>query len=305
MNKQRARIVLLTLVAFSIFLILYRLGDFGKKLEEQEKSLDSAVKSINSSISKLKNSGSGINSDSSENLTAEIVYELEIYNKDDDSIKANFTIYPRQIQDSLKVSLASDDKVIKLKRDGISFKGSHVYKFNDTFLNLVTYFDNDIVKIDKLSGAPYGSSIGSLVVPTIKIETKDEKSIFTEGSYTYQAVSKYSLEDSEVKIIKDDNKRYSNFKSLELNLEVNGFIRDTKNFEINKHDFNESFNDISLKYKATEKDAIKVYLKAVDDLGLEHIVVLEQINMSQEDSKPRKVYVYGKQKGIKIYEYSY
>lgn len=305
MNKNRARIVLLTLLAFSIFLILYRLGELGNKVEEQEKNLESALKTINSSISNLKKSGSTLDNTGTENLTAEIIYEVNNYDKQDDSVKVNFTVYPRQISENLSVSLASGDNVIDLKRRGLAFKGSHIYKLSDTFLNLVTYSDNGVVKIDKLSSSSYQAPIGDLIVPNIRIETKDIKSSFTDGSYVYQAVSKYELEKSSIRILKDNNKEYVNFKSLELYLEVNGFIRDTKNFEIHKPDFNQSFNDISFKYTATEKDAIKVYLKGVDDLGLEHIVVLDQRNIAAGSNESQKVYVYGKDKNTKIYEYNY
>lgn len=305
MNKRRAGIVLLTLLAFSIFLILYRLGDIGKKVEEQEKSMDTALKNINSSISNLKKSGSSLDNNGAENLTAEIIYEVEDYNKDDDSVKVKFTVYPRQISGNLSVSLASGDEVINLKRRGLAFKGSHVYKLSDTFLNLVTYSDAGVVKIDKLSSSSYQIPIGDLIIPTMRIESKDVKSSFTDGVYNFQSVSRYELNKSSIRISKDKNKEYVRFKSLDLCLEVNGLIRDTRKFEINKSDFNKSFNDIAFKYNAEEKDSIKLYLKAIDDFGLEHIVILDQRNIEDEDNADQKVYVYGKDKKTKLYEYYY
>ena len=305
MNKHRARIVLLTILAFSIFLILYRLGDLAKKVDDQEKSLDSALKNINSSISSLKKSRSALDNSGAENLTAEIIYEIENYNNDEDSVKVNFTVYPRQISENLSVSLASGDNVINLKRKGVAFKGSHVYKLNDIFLNLVTYSDGGVVKIDKLSSSSYQAPIGELIVPNIRIETKDIKSSFTDGVYNYQSVARYELNKSSAKILKDNSKDYIRFKNLDLLLEVNGLIRDTRKFEIDKADFNKSFNDIAFKYNADEKDSIKLYLKGIDDFGLEHIVILDQRNTEQEDSDDQKVLVYGKDKKTKLFEYNY
>lgn len=277
MDKKRTIFISASLLLFTLFILLYRVGSLSRKLDDYDVSIKNMEKSLTQAIANSNKDSNQVDG-AKEGLTAELMYNFTSFNKETGQAKAEFNLVPKEIYQGLEVNLVSSGDVINLKRDSVIFQGSHKYKLNDKFLSLVTYRDGDKVEVEKLDEKKYNLRVGDLLIPKIGIEKKSLEKDSAPNKYNVDAVMKFSLTDSLVKLSNNSAERSVGFQSLEVKLDINEINVNTMEIDITEPGFSEEYKDIKFSKDIAEGDKVELYIEAMDEHGLMHKSYIDVLN---------------------------
>lgn len=344
MEKKRTIIISTFLLLVTMLLLIYKVGDVSKKVNEQNGKIEKMERNLTKSINGISYK-SEENKKENEALTASLIYSFDKYDLEAGTVKSNFSLVPRQISENTEVSLISGNVVIPLEKESMTFQGSYEYGLRDKFLNLVTYGNNGTVTVDALPNDQYNIPVGEMILPKLSLEKKSVTSNISEASYDMNAVVKVKLENSKKEIAGESAARPVKFTKLDFITEINGKIVDDQELNYRATGFQDEFNDLVFKKefskiegfdlknilednkdleleneekdKATGSDngakadkdkkpkpLVKNYLQATDEYGLQHRAYLDIKNDKKEFVEGDVVKVYNP-KGEIVFEYQY
>ncbi len=304
MDTKRLKILLSVLVFISLILVLFRVGSLGRDISEQRKEIEEMGANLSRKVDSLSNSQSSKNTDK-DYLTEKTIIKYGKFNKKKEKLTVNFSVLPKELSDTMEVTASNDDYSLKLKRDTYSFVGKKSLGLEDRLPNIITYHNNGKILNESINGSEANAKLGDLVLAKYTIEKKSFDTSLTSGSYNVEAVIKIKVSDGLKNVISNDTEEKSSFKSLELNILINGELKEKKEFDITNPNFSEEYNEIKYKLPAEADDKVELLLIAKDDIGLDHIAVLDLKNEEDMQTLETKVRVYGNDKKKELFKYNY
>lgn len=304
MDTKRLKILLSVLVFFSLILILFRVGSLGRDIAEQREVIEKMGTNLSKKVDGLSNSQVS-KKDDKDYLTEKTIIKYNKFSKKNESVTVSFSVLPKELSDTMEVTASNDDYSFKLKRNTYSFVGKKSLKLEDKLPDIITYHNNGKILNESISGVEANAKLGDLVLPKFTIEKKSLDTSLTAGSYNVEAAIKIKTIDGLNDLVSNDMEEKSIFESLELDILVNGEVKEKKEFDITNPNFSEEYNEIKHKIQAEDMDKIELLLVARDDNGLDHIAVLDLQNEEDMQALEPQVRVYGKDKKKEIFKYKY